>query len=362
MTPASAAGRDGGYSARAGSRIAWLFGDTFPDDQTLLCATAAWSDVAEPARLDEAVDARGRPLQLYEFSPDEHAFNAAHETYPTCCGRWPECPLEEPYCHCPPSTDCATRIAIWPGSVFPLDDRRTVSYYEKVWVGVAPYDFEHLGTGTARLETGRTVAIRTLDAHGEPDLVFGPEEPNFFRGLLVEESGIPTVYAYARTNRNGCVVDVLVAQVPLDRIQMRSAYRFWSGSGWSSEVEDARPVLSSVVAGLGTVAWNDYLRSYLAAEADLCTGGNRLLIRTAPRPEGPWSASIEVSLEGVGAKADSYAAILHPELDRGRRIALSVYQPELRGDEILGRVRLFRLTLARTAGARVRYPRTRPGP
>ena len=116
------------------------------------------------------------------------------------------------------------------------------------------------------------------------------------------------------------------------------------------------------MAGLGTVSWNDYLRSYLAAEADLCTGGDRLLVRTAPRPEGPWSAAIEVSLAAVGAKTDSYAAILHPELDRGRRIAVSLYLPELRGDEILGRVRLFRLTLARTAGARVRYPRTRPGP
>ncbi len=359
-TAAKAAGRDAGYSARSGDRIVWLFGDTFPDDTTMLCATAAWSDVRHPTRLEEATDAAGRPSQLYELSAEERAFNAAREDPPSCCRRWPECKEGTPYCHCGASTDCSTRIALWPGSVFAVAAGRTVSYYEKVRVGVAPYDFEHLGSGIAWLDEGQTVARRQLDAAGKPHLVFTADEPNFFRGVVAEEPDGAVVYAYARTNRYGCVLDVLVSRVELTRIGERTGYRFWDGTDWTPELDEARPILSGVVAGLGTVSWNRYLGAYLAAEADLCTGGNRLLLRTAPRPEGPWSEPLAISLARAGAETDAYAAILHPELDRGRQAAISFYQPQLRGEEILGRVRLFYLTLLKGSGARLRYPRTHP--
>jgi uncharacterized protein DUF4185 len=336
-TKAAAWGRDAGFSARVGDRVVWLFGDTFTPTG-LRCATGAWSSPDRPLALHEEVDARRSPHQLYRFASGEWAFNDAHRKPPRCCAKRSGC-AEDSYCHCPPKTDCAARIAIWPGSVFAVDNRTAVGFYEEVVAGVAPYDFRHLGTGVARLARGRTVAVREKDPDGKPLFVFSGAEPNFFRAVAVEESARRVVYAYAAVSRGLCVVDVLIARVPLERIADRSAYRFWDGAGWAEGLESARPILSGVAAGLGSVAWSSRLGSYVSAHSDICSSG-KLLVRSAPRPEGPWSEPATVDLSPLGATSESYAGMLHPELGNGAEMWFSFYRPEKDGH---GKVRLGKI-------------------
>jgi len=340
-TNAFAYGRDAGNSIRMDSHVLWVFGDTF-DWTGIQCATGAISSVAHPSELNEPVDDWFSPFQFYDFSAAERSFNDDHSEPPDCCTAPPECAAGSPYCHCPQGTDCATRIAIWPGDLIDLDGSAAINYYEKVWVGSAPYDFKHLGTGIAVVEYGSTTASRPLDDSGEPLLMFGPGEPNFLRAMPVEEDGEPFVYLYAATNRHDCYVDILLARVRLEDAFDRSAYEHWDGNGWSNSLDDSAPVLNGILGGLGSVGWNGHLHRYISAFNDICTGGVDLMVRTAPSPEGPWSEATAIDLRPLGGSESSYAGQIHSSLSSGREVVFSFYQPLKLG---IGRVRLGRITL-----------------
>jgi hypothetical protein len=242
---------------------------------------------------------------------------------------------------------------LWPGDAIARSDGTAVNYYEWVLAGVAPYDLLRVGTGIAVLEPGSTVARRLLDAGGDPLLLFDYHEPNFLHAVAGRRNGDERsagermVYVYASTDRRECTVDVVVGRAPLSRAADREAYRFWNGAEWVTDLQDARPVLDDVAGGLGSVAWNDYLGAYLAGFNDICTGGSRLLLRTSPRPQGPWSDAVVVDLAPLGAGPDAYAGRLHPALGTGRHVVIGFYQPEVRGGEVVGRVHLARLELVR---------------
>ena len=333
-------GRDAGNSTRMGSDILWVFGDTFTWEG-LPSATAAWSTVEEPTRLYEPVDTWFGSMQFYPYSAAEAAYNESRDP-PACCKLYAQCAHGDPYCRCPAETDCTTRIALWPGDLLNIDDEQAVHLYEKVQIGSAPYDFHHLGTGLATVGHGETTAVRPTDAAGEPILLFAPDEPNFLRATLVEEGVQRRAYLYAVTNRHGCKVDILLTRVDFADVFDRDAYRFWTGEDWSPSLADAAPVLQQIDGGIGSVTWNDHLQAYLSAFNDICTGGDTLVLRTAPRPEGPWSDAIAVDLTPLGATKDAYAGQIHASLGSGSELIFSFYQPDKRE---IGHVRLGRLRL-----------------
>jgi hypothetical protein len=330
-TNAKGWGRDAGFSAKVGAAILWVFGDTFLPGDRLWSATAAWSAPARPRALREAVDEHGVPFQLYPFTRKEEEFARAHATPPACCRESGGCPDGKPYCRCPPATDCSSRYALWPGSVIEIEPGKAINFYEKVIAGIAPYDFRHIGTGLARIEAGSTVAARVTDENGEPLLVFADPEPNFLRAVRSAREGADFIYAYAAANRAACAVDVLLARVRPDDVAERDTYRFWAGSYWVDALSLAGPILDDVPGGLGQVAWNDHLQRYVSAFSDLCTGGTKLHVRSAPRPEGPWSAPAIVDLSPLGATPESYAGMLHPALGTGREMMFTFYRPEANG-------------------------------
>lgn len=338
-------GRDAGYSGRVGEQILWVFGDTFTGDLAdpiaFSSATAGWSRPADPFVLTETVDeATGAPVQFFPFFAGEKAFQVAHRDPPECCRMSADCPADRRYCACPPGTDCASRIAIWPGDVIPLGDRSAMVFYEQLFIGVAPYDFRHLGTGLARVREGATVAARVMNERGDPVFTFRGAEPNFFRAVAVEEGDAAFVYAYAAVGPEVCASDLLIARVPRDRLAERRAYRFWNGAAWVADLAAAAPILNGVPEKLGSVVWNDYLGAFVSGHSGLCTGG-RFHIRSAPRPEGPWSEPRVVDLSALGSTSDSYAGMWHAALGTGRTMVMSYYQPL---PDVVGEVRLARVT------------------
>ncbi len=326
----------------------WLFGDTFPNEDVLLSATAAWSSAGEPTRLAEPFDAAGVPVSLYAYTPSETAFNQAHAELPVCCRDGRACPSDEPYCRCGPDSDCAARIALWPGSILPTDDGRLIGLYEKVKAGAAAWDFDVLGIGTFTLLPEDVTTRRTLDRSGEPILLFERGEPKFLHAVRVDDDDGTWAYVFGETaGGSSCSSDVYVGRAPLADMQERNAYRFWDGKGWAETLAEAAPVLDDVEGGLGSVAYNEYLGAYLSGTVGLCTEGAQFLMRSAPRPQGPWSAPIAVDLSTLGASSEAYAGLLHPALGVGRRIVISFYEPLFQDERVLGRVRLARLELKR---------------
>lgn len=339
-TNALSYGRDAGNSIRMDDDVLWVFGDTFTWAD-MYCATAAWSTVDRPTELSEPVDIWFGSLPFYRFSPEEAAYNESRNP-PECCGLHAQCEPGRPYCRCPADADCTTRIALWPGDLLALDEGRAVQLYEKVQIGSAPWDFHHLGTGVATVGHGDIAAERSVDPEGNPLLVFGEREPNFLRAVSVDEESRRTAYLYAVTNRHDCGVDITLARVELADIFDRDAYQFWSGGAWSSSLDDAVPILRQINGGLGSVTWNDHLGAYLSALNDICTGGSALILRTAPRPEGPWSKPVVIDISPLGATVDAYAGQIHSSLGSGRDLVFTFYQPD---PVEIGRVRIGRLRL-----------------
>lgn len=339
QTDAFQYGRDAGNSGQIGSQVIWIFGDTITESG-FPSSTAGWSDPERPFVLREKLDERKAPMQFIPFTAEELAFEKSHATLPDCCANWTACTAEDLYCNCPVETDCRVRIALWPGDVIETSEGHGAVLYEKLYVGAAPFDFRHLGTGVARFAEGDTISRRSADEHGAEKLIFGDTEPNFLRGLAVKEEGGEFLYVYAAVGPEVCLSEIVVGRAPLERMAERAAYSFWNGVSWVGQLDEATPILRGVPEKLGSVVWSDYFGRYLSGFASMCSG-TEFHFRTSTRPEGPWSEPVTVDLARIGATSGVYAGLLHPELGRGRVMTISYYQPL---PEVIGEVRLARVT------------------
>ena len=333
-TPARADGRDAGSSVVMGAKIAWLFGDTFPDEDTLLTATAAWSEISAPYTLTEPVGEGNIPFELFCYSVDEQQYNLEHASPPECCKQQQDCSLREKYCACERGTDCGYRIALWPGDAVKLDEDTLLMVYEIIRAGVAPYDFEFVGNGIATLDLNQSVATRVTDEAGRPLILFGADSHNY---LHMSDGRDGYVYFYARKLKQNCLADIYIARVPTEAARQRDQYEFWAAGGWIHKESESMPMLRDIVGGLGSVLWNPWLRRFVAAELDLCTGAN-LALRTAPRPEGPWTDARSIDVSSLGATGESYAARLHEALSEDDRVGFSFYVPKVTDDKVVGRL------------------------
>jgi hypothetical protein len=321
--------------------VLWQFGDSFTD-AGMLSSTAGWSDTHDPLSMRDATGATGLPVAFLPFTPDEQQFNDAHATPPACCSENAGCPQGKPYCSCPAATVCTQRMALWPGDGIETGDGVATIYYDRQLAGVAPYDFADAGIGVATVRRDAASAERRLDANGDPVWLFAAGEPHFARGLRVDGPAGAFFYLYANTNRFTCAVDVLLARVPVAHMAERAQYRFWDGAGWSADLAAAVPVATGITAGLGSVAWNQHLGAYLSVWSDICTGGDKLALRTASAPQGPWSDATLVDLAPLGAGPAAYYGMQHPEFGRGAELLVSYFQPV---GVVDGQMRLLRLTL-----------------
>ncbi len=306
--------RDGGQSTLVGSRILWTFGDTlFPvtatDGSHLRSNTAAWSDPSVPRELEVATDTTGVPIQFIPFDFAEEAYNRG-------TGR---------------SDD---RMAVWPLSAISLSEGTATVFFQVMKISPGPLNYQEVGSGIATGVPASPVAAR------DPALLFRAPEPTFGNGAVLAD-GFVFVYGCGRIE--GLLFGCRVARVPPGEVHVRSAYRFWDGSGWTADVGAAVFALPGPSGGL-SVSWNPWLGRYLAVYNLGLT--NRILVRTAPRPEGPWSRPVPAfSGRPVPAGTFDYAAVEHPELarDGGRTVTISYFHP-ISG--FVGEIRLVEVTFA----------------
>ncbi len=293
--PDKVVGRDGGGSALIGGKILWTFGDTFwvgpaADGATYRTNTGALSDPAAPTLTTEPADATGAPFQFVPFTVEEQDYNRS-------TGKPDD------------------RIALWPGSIVPLAGAGVV-LVQKLHVRAA-FNLEFLGIATAKVAAGSTVAVR------DAGLLFGSADPHFHQALVDRDQlylygGLPGTQSYG------------VARAPLANLGDRSAYRFWNGSAWVEDSGATAAVLGGIPGGV-TVSYNPYLGAYLAVHSRLLSSD--VVLRTAPRPEGPWSDPVRAYTGlppgSTGDFALDYAGAEHPELRSadGRTIVTSYSHP-----------------------------------
>jgi hypothetical protein len=204
------------------------------------------------------------------------------------------------------------RIAVWPTSGVRTGTTTAAVFFARYHV-MGPLEYEPLGWGVATVGVGDRVATRVLEMPGTP----------FGHPTRVGKS----VFAYACERSGWLQFSCKVARAPLATLTDPSAWRYWDGAAWSTDVASAVFVLPGP-SGDVSVSWNHTVGAYLATY-NLALS-NRIETRTAPSPTGPWSAPTTL-FTGLAPPAGTfdYAGMEHPGLSRqqGRVITVTYYHP-----------------------------------
>jgi len=296
-------GRDGGYSGVFAGYAVWLYGDTFlanpnAEGQTLISDSWSFtSDFNAPdgiTAFQEREDSAGAPTMLLQLTATEQAFNAAHAGNP--CQQQP----------------CGARWALWPGAMVgdPAGNRALV-FYQIVSAQPGNFNFQTVGYSIATWQNFADLPQRpTINPTAEhPDLLFSENQPSFGSAALIAGD---TLYVY------GCYSSLLSVACVLGRVDLGadvtdlSQWTYYAGNGnWSSKLGDAMWVFTA--NHILNVSWNDYLQRYVAVYNHPLSGD--VVIRTAPAPEGPWSAEVTAfeALQPAAGQSPVDDAQAHPE-------------------------------------------------
>ena len=312
--PGVVTARDGGAAALIGGQMLWTFGDslmtvTGADGFTYRSSTAAWGAPGARA-LSEALDATGAPFQLLPYSADEATYNHANG------------PME--------------RYALWPGSVTSAPDGGGAwIFYQRLMVHPGALNYEALDVGLARLAPGSTVAAR------DPSPLFAAPTPAFALGGVVNaDDGF--LYLYGCDSVSGQLDSVCrVGRADAGDAADATAWHAWDGTAWTADLTRAAVVLHGPPGDL-SVSFNQYLGAFIAVYSGIFS--DDVWLRSAPRPEGPWSEPRKLFTALAPSAGNDYAAKEHPELaqDGGRTLIVSYARPTGTFDE---EVRLSSVTL-----------------
>lgn len=150
---------------------------------------------------------------------------------------------------------------------------------------------------TFRLNTGIGVPLPA----GQPSAAAG--DRNFQQSAYVRGEGPDAGWIFQYGTPNGRSGAAYVARFrPADILNL-GAYEYWTGRDWVRNVDAARPVVLRPVSEL-SVAYSKYLGRYVMLHTT--TG---VVMRTAPRPQGPWSAPQMLLRKGT---VDAYAPMILP--------------------------------------------------
>lgn len=304
--------RDGGGSFFFDGRSVWLFGDTFlgaPDADGAMLHSNSWSWTTDTELGDgilpfeEEFDVLGAPTEFFPLTAEEQAFNLAHRGTDDC-----------------EQTPCGARWALWPGQaiVDPAGDRALV-FYHKIYAEPGVFNFHSVGSSLAVWTDTDSQPERAVVQPGttHPTLLFSESEPSFGDAALLLDD---TVFAYA-CGLDGFVKPCRLGKVALDDILDRNAWSFYAGNNnWVADVAAAAPVFNG--ADIMSISYNEYLQRFVAIYSEPL--GTNVVIRTATKPEGPWTAAKHLfsALAPVSDTGWIYDAVMHPEfeLDNGRVI------------------------------------------
>ena len=156
----------------------------------------------------------------------------------------------------------------------------------------------------------------------------------FFGSAVLKEESYQYVYGVAD---HAFTKDALLARVKSDDLNQAESWEFFDGEGWSSDFGDAKPVAKgvSVEHSVHRTANGEYA---MVAQVD-----NKIQVRRAPSPEGPWSEPENVWTTPEQVDSDmTYNAKAHPELSDNRGLLISYNVNTMDWDRNLGVAEVYR--------------------
>lgn len=268
-------GRDGGQSGVVFGKSVWAYGDTVlvtPDE-----AGTNWhhnsfsftSDFNASDGIDEfsePVDGAQAPLYLVPPTEDEEAFNGAHRG-DTCA--------EKP---------CGARYGAWPGQpVFDEANNRAIIPYGLIYAEPGEFNFHGVGYGFALWNDFHAPPERPVIAKGtpHPTLLFREEEPNYGISPVIRDGFL---YAFS-CEGDGFTKPCTVGRVRVEKLQEHSAWEFWDGDTFVSDMDDAEELFDG--ADIMTLHFNEHVGRWMVIYSE--PGTNDAVVRTAPEIWGPYS-------------------------------------------------------------------------
>ena len=322
--PLAAIDRDAGISValRDGS-VLWLFGDSSQVDrggnlQYFVNNTAAWAPAGASTATQDAAPG-GAPVQF--VAPTGAAWI---------------CPADRP-----------TR-AMWPLSAVRTDGsgQRDVvtAFFGNVCLGDEPLEIEPRGVALVRWTydpasppagqaiTG-TVVTQQLFPVGQEYGTAATTDGTYVFGYDCDAP--PDGPGVEWPDQFG---PCTLGRVPVASAGTRSAWTYWSGGGWTANEASAAPVVpgssggddpKAPVASM-TVAWDEVHDVYVMAYSPWPGFTDRIFVRVATAPQGPWSDVVEVALPGCDDTIGRdgylcYAGTVQPQLSSPGLLGLGYY-------------------------------------
>lgn len=259
----------GGASAKVGDSVLWTFAEavlTNPtaDGDRTRSSIFGYSSVGDAWRPWIVVDPKGVPTELIPLTAEERAHNLAT-------------PSE--------------RFVVWPTGAVAIGGEGVV-FYAKMIARLAALDLTGVEAGIAHVRKGETKARDRL-------VVFKTGEPAFGIGPTVVGD---QVYAWACVD-GGC----MLGRAPVARVAERSAWVAWDGTSYNADLGKGAKLITGAPGDL-SMSWNPWVRKYVVVHSEAFT--DKVVIQTADKPEGPWSAPMLAFQTG----GDQYAAKEHVAL------------------------------------------------
>lgn len=117
---------------------------------------------------------------------------------------------------------------------------------------------------------------------------------------------------------------LILARVPEDRLLDFDRWEFYAGTGWQPDYPKATPLCDQLGAEF-SVSWQPKLKQFITVYTEMGMS-DKIMLRTAPKPEGPWSAQ-RVVYDCPDSHLDKdyfcYAARCHPELSDRDELLIS---------------------------------------
>jgi hypothetical protein len=180
----------------------------------------------------------------------------------------------------------------------------------------APLGLRSLGVGVAPQDPGSGAFVPTSE------LLWATGRPTYGGGALRVGD---MVYVYGCASSGFLTDDCFVARADASALDSTAAYTYFTGATWSPSADDAAPIAQA--GGAVSVRPDPggkprFIMTYVTPL------GSTLVARSAPAPEGPWSAPVTLAscdLDGAGPGAFCAGGRQHPELVPGGALLALTY-------------------------------------
>lgn len=212
----------------------------------------------------------------------------------------------------------AVEITTIPTAAISVGDIQYINYMSvRAWGDPGRWDTNYSAIAVSR-DNGQTWVPQPLTVRVNSGVTIeGVEQvhadnSNFQMGAYLRGKDDDYIYQYGTPNgRYGAVY--LARVKPADILDL-SKYQYYSNNPanhWPDTMGDLKAIAPAPVSEM-SVAWNRYLKKYVMLHGIESQG--QLVLRTADRPEGPWSDA-KTLLNRTQTAGGIYAPYIHPASD-----------------------------------------------